>query len=227
MKHSDVICDRVTIGRMQNPVRGILHGAAAAASIVGTALLWKRADGDLFRQLAVVVFGLSMLALYAVSSLYHSVPWRGVWKDRMQRLDHAMIYVLVAGTYTPIAAIVLTGRHRAGILSAVWGIALVGIVQKIYLPQVANGISVGLQTLQGWVGPFFYQPLATHLTWQPLALIALGGILYTVGMVLFVTQRPRLWPRVFSYHEVFHVLVVAASALHYAAIFGYIARFGV
>jgi hemolysin III len=218
--------DRVTIGRMQNPVRGFLHGAAAAASIVGTALLWKRADGDLSRQLAVVVFGLSLLALYAVSSLYHSVPWRSVWKERMQRLDHSMIYVLVAGTYTPIAAIVLSGHHRTGILSAVWGIAVLGIVQKIYLPHVGSWLSVSLQTAQGWVGPFFYTPLTANLTWQPLALIILGGILYTVGMVLFVTQRPRLWPRVFSYHELFHVLVVAASALHYAAIFGYIARFG-
>lgn len=227
MDRSDVISDRLTLGWMQNPVRGILHGAAAGASIVGTALLWERAEGDLSRQLALVVFGLSLLALYAVSSLYHSVPWRGVWKDRMQRLDHSMIYVLVAGTYTPIAAIVLTGRHRTGILGAVWGIALLGIVQKIYLPHLANGISVALQTMQGWVGPFFYQPLTEHLTWEPLALIVVGGLLYTVGMVLFVTQRPRLWPRVFSYHEVFHVLVVAASTLHYAAIFAYVARFGV
>jgi hemolysin III len=210
---------------MQNPVRGCLHGAAAAASIIGTAFLWTHGAGDLSRQLALLVFGTSLLALYTVSSLYHSVPWRDVWKERMQRLDHSMIYVLVAGTYTPIAAIVLSGRHRSAILGAVWGIALVGIAQKVLLPQLASWVSITLQMVQGWLGPFVAVPLVQHLSWQPLALIALGGVLYTVGMVLFVTRRPRLWPRVFSYHEVFHVLVVAASSVHYAAIFAYVANF--
>jgi hemolysin III len=212
---------RLTLWRMQNPVRGCLHGAAAAASIVGTACLWARGAGDPPRQLALAVFGLSLLALYTVSSLYHSIPWRDVWKARMQRLDHAMIYVLVAGTYTPIAAIALSGRHRSATLTAVWGIAAVGIAQKALLPQLAQGIA--LYTIQGWIGPLVAAPLVRQLPWQPIVLIVLGGLLYTAGMVLFVTRRPRLWPRVFSYHEVFHVLVVTASALHYAAIFAYVA----
>src|SRR5205085_7901628 len=121
----DASHERLTLGRMQNPVRGLLHGAAAAASLVGTVLLWTRGAGDVGRQLSLLVFGVSLLALYTVSSLYHSVPWRGPWKARMQRLDHAMIYVLVAGTYTPIVAIALSGRTRSTILGAVWGIALV------------------------------------------------------------------------------------------------------
>lgn len=216
--------ERLTLGRMQNPVRGCLHGAAAVASLIGIALLWARGDGDLSRQLALLIFGVSLLALYTVSSLYHSVPWCDAWKNRMQRLDHSMIYVLVAGTYTPLAAIALSGRHRSAILAAVWGIALVGIAQKILLPQLADGVSIAMQTTQGWLGPFVAGPLARQLSWQPLAMIALGGVLYTAGMILFVTRRPRLWPRVFSYHEVFHVLVVAASGLHYAAIFAYVAK---
>ena len=134
-----------------------------------------------------------------------------------------MIYVLVAGTYTPIAAIVLSGRYRSTILGAVWGIALVGIAQKALLPQIAASVSITLQTVQGWLGPFMVAPLARHLSWAPIALIALGGLLYTAGMVLFVTRRPRLWPHVFGYHEVFHILVVAASLLHYLAIFTYVA----
>ncbi len=215
--------ERLSLGRMQNPVRGFLNGAAAAASLVGTALLWTRGAGDVSRQLALLVFGVSLLALYTVSSLYHSVPWREPWKARMQRLDHAMIYVLVAGTYTPIAAIVLSGRYRSTILGAVWGIALVGIAQKALLPQIAASVSITLQTVQGWLGPFMVAPLARHLSWEPIALIALGGLLYTAGMVLFVTRRPRLWPHVFGYHEVFHILVVAASLLHYLAIFTYVA----
>jgi hemolysin III len=144
----------------------------------------------------------------------------------MQRLDHAMIYVLVAGTYTPVAGIVLDGRLRWAALAVVWGVALAGIVQKVWWPAVGSWLSVSLQTLQGWFAILLLAPLMERLPGPALALGALGGILYTAGMVVFVTQRPRLWPHVFSYHEVFHVLVVGGSLAHYAMIFGYVAALG-
>jgi len=215
--------ERLTLGRMQNPVRGLLNAAAAGASLVGTVLLLTRAGGDPARQLPLLIFGVSLLGLYTVSSLYHSVPWQAAWKGRMQRLDHSMIYVLVAGTYTPIAGLMLSGWRRSGILAAVWGIAAIGIAQKLLLPHLAGWISIVLQMIQGWLGPLVARPLAQTLPAEALLLIAFGGLLYTVGTVLFVTRRPRLWPRVFSYHEVFHVLVVAASLTHYAAIFAFVA----
>jgi hemolysin III len=215
--------ERATLGRMQNPVRGFLNAAAATASLVGTVLLWTRGAGSLSHQLALLIFGVSLLALYTASGLYHSVPWRDAWKGRMRRIDHAMIYVLVAGTYTPIAGIMLSGWRRSAILTAVWGIAVIGIAQKVLLPQLGAWVSIMLQMIQGWLGVFMAPPLARELPIEALLLIACGGILYTVGMVLFVTQRPRLWPRVFSYHEVFHVFVVSASAIHYAAIFTFVA----
>lgn len=210
---------------MQNPVRGLLHGVAAVASVVGAVFLWIRGSGDLSRDASLLIFGLSLVALYTVSSLYHSVPWRSIWKHRMQRLDHSMIYVLVAGTYTPVAYIALDGWLRVAALGTVWAIALVGAVQKAFVPKLGNGFSVTLQTLQGWLALLLLMPLSERLPLQALLLGALGGVLYTAGMVLFVTKRPRLWPRIFSYHEVFHIFVVAGSALHYAMTFLYIARF--
>jgi hemolysin III len=215
--------DRLTLGRMQNPVRGFLHGGAAVVSILGAALLWDRAHGNLPHQIALLVFGLSLIALYTASSLYHALPWGAVWKARMQRLDHAMIYVLVAGTYTPVAIIVLYGRLRWLALGVVWGVAAVGIVQKIWWPGIRAWFSISLQTIQGWFGVLLAIPLARRMPDAALALGVFGGVLYTVGMVVFVIERPRLWPRVFSYHEVFHVLVVGGSASHYAMIFGYVA----
>jgi hemolysin III len=210
---------------MQNPVRGFLHGTAAMVSVAGAIWLWCCTSGDLPRQLVLLIFGLSLVALYTVSSLYHSVPWRAAWKARMQRLDHSMIYVLIAGTYTPIAALVLDGWWRAAALAAVWGIAAIGILQKIFLPNLNDGISIALQTTQGWLALPLLVPLAHRLPWPALLLTILGGILYTIGMVFLVTGRPRLWPRVFSYHEAFHVLVVAGSAAHYAMTITYVARF--
>lgn len=214
--------ERWTLGRMQNPVRGFLHGGAAAASIAGGILLVAHATQPANRT-ALLVFAVSLFGLYTVSSLYHSVPWPRKWKARMQRLDHSMIYVLVAGTYTPIAWIALDGWMRPGILAAVWGIALAGIFQKIFLPQVGVSLFIATATIQGWLALPLALPLAERLPASALTLLGLGGVSYTVGMVFLVTERPRLWPRVFSYHEAFHVLVVAGSALHYAMIFNYLA----
>ena len=215
----------VTLGRMHNPVRGLLNTVAAAASVVGAAFLWARSSGDLSHHTSVLIFALSLVALYTVSSLYHSVGWSRVWKQRMQRLDHSMIYVLVAGTYTPVAYIVLDGWLRPVALCTVWGIALVGILQKTLVPRLSHAFSITMQTTQGWLALLLLVPLSERLPVQALLLAALGGVFYTVGMVLLVTRRPRLWPRVFSYHEVFHIFVVVGSSLHYAMTFSYVARF--
>jgi hemolysin III len=210
---------------MQNPVRGLLHGSAAVASVFGGVLLWMRCSGDVSRQLALLVFAASLVTLYTASSLYHSVPWRRVWKARMQRVDHSMIYVLIAGSYTPIAFVVLDGWPRVLALVASWVIAAIGIVQKVFWPGVRHGFSIALQTLQGWLAVPLLWPLAQRLPEPALYLILLGGFFYTVGMVLFVTKRPRLWPRLFSYHEVFHVFVIAGSTAHYLMAFWYVAGF--
>jgi hemolysin III len=217
--------ERFTLGRMQNPVRGLLHGSAAIASVAGGVAMWAHC-ADLSRQMAMLVFALSLVALYTASSLYHSFPWSEVWKERMQRVDHCMIYVLVAGTYTPIACIVLEGWPRYWALGAAWGIALGGILQKAMWPRVGDWFSITMQTTQGWLALPLLWPLAQRLPAPALWLMGIGGVLYTVGMVFLVTERPRLWPRVFSYHEAFHVCVVAASALHYTVMFAYVAPFG-
>jgi hemolysin III len=212
---------------MTHPVRGLLHGSAAVVALVGAIILFAIAPGDGWRRITFLVFGLSLVGLFTVSSLYHSIPWREAHKQRMQRLDHVMIYVLIAGTFTPLAAIVLDGWIRVMTLVVQWGIVAVGGLEKTLRPTPSRNLSVALQTTQGWLGLLLLWPLSSRLPWTALALIGLGGLFYTVGMVLLVTNRPRLWPRTFSYHEVFHILVVAAASLHFAAISGYVLRFGI
>ena len=206
---------------MQNPVRGFLHGSAAVAGFVGTIFLLFQAPNWPVRT-AVLVFGLAMMALYTTSSLYHSIPWRERWKKRMQRMDHSMIYVLIAGTYTPVAAIVLDPPWNWIVLALVWGITIGGVVQKGLFPKVPGWISVMMSTILGWLGVFFFWPMIQRLGWLPVGLVLAGGLLYTVGMVFLVTNRPRLWPRVFSYHELFHIMVVSATSLHFLVIWRYV-----
>lgn len=206
---------------MQHPIRGLLHGGAAVVSAFASTLLFFTTD-TVRARVAVLVFGLSLVALFTTSSLYHSVPWREAAKRRMQRLDHSMIYVLIAGSYTPFALIVLDAPLRLVVLGLVWGITAAGIVQKAFFPQLPTGVSIAMSTTLGWMGVLFASPMLQRVPLPGLLLVAAGGILYTVGMVLLVTHRPRLWPRVFSYHEVFHVLVVTAGALHFVAVWRYV-----
>jgi hemolysin III len=218
---------RARLGKMTNPVRGFLHGTAAVVSLVGATLLTVLTEGGAWDRVSLLVFGLSLVALYTVSTLYHSVPWHEVWKKRMRRLDHTMIHVLVAGTFTPIAWMVLTGWLRWATLATQWGIVLAGAFQNLLLRRFSPNLSVVLSTTQGWLALLLIWPLVGHLPWTALMLLGLGGIFYTGGMVMLVTERPRLWPRVFSYHEVFHILVVAGSSLHFAMIARYVARLAV
>ena len=134
--------DRLTLGKMENPIRGFLHGGAALASLAGLALLISKAWGNAPAIAGALIFGLSLVVMYTVSALYHSVPWGERWKQRLQRIDHSNIYFLVAGTFTPIAIAALDGASLVVALSLVWGIAIVGIVLKTLLPVVKTWLSV-------------------------------------------------------------------------------------
>jgi hemolysin III len=216
---------RWTLGKMQNPVRGFLHGGAAVTSVVGTIFLVMRAP-QWPARIAAVVFGLGMLGLFTASSLYHSIPWREVWKLRMQRLDHAMIFVLIAASYTPIAVMILEGPWRWIALIVAWSIALVGILNRVFAPMDRHVFSFSLMLILGWLSVPIMFPLASRAGTTAVVLMAIGGGLYTIGMVFKVTRWPRLWPRVFSAHELFHLFVVAASAVHWTATYRYVLTAG-
>ena len=216
---------RWTLGKMQNPVRGFLHGGAALASIVGTVALMIRAESWPAR-FAVVVFGLGLIGLFTTSSLYHSIPWRQVWKVRMQRLDHSMIFVLIAASFTPIGVLILEGPWRWVAMVVAWGIALIGVVQRMFASMDRHVFSFTLMVVLGWLTVPIMVPLASRAGTAAVVLMATGGLLYTVGMVFKVTKWPKLWPSVFSAHELFHVFVVAASAIHWTATYRYVITAG-
>ena len=210
--------DRITLGRMQNPIRGLLHGSAALAALVGTIYLVARTWGNTAALVGSVVFGIALLAMYTVSSLYHSVLWSETWKTRLQRVDHSMIYLVVAGTLTPIAIGGLDGAAVWWCLGLVWAIALIGIALKFVMPRVSTKLSVTLQLVMGWTVILWLPQIWSSLGTGAIVFIAVGGLCYTAGTVMFMTKRPRLFPRSFSYHELFHVLVVLASVFHFLAV---------
>lgn len=206
---------------MQNPVRGFLHGAAAITAVFGTVFLaWQAPNWG--SRLGVIVFGIAMICLYTTSSLYHGVPWNGEWKKRMQRVDHSMIIVLIAGTYTPPTIVALDGWQRWVVLGVAWGTVAIGAIQHAFFPRERQGFSMALGATMGWLGILIGWKFVIELGWTTALLGLIGGAIYTIGMVLLITNWPQLWPRVFSYHELFHVMVIAGTAIHFVMIWRYV-----
>lgn len=199
-------------------LRGVSHQWAFFVSLVlGVALVLAapgpRATG------AVAVYAASVAALFGASALYHRVNWTRAGSRRwMRRLDHSMIFVLIAGTYTPFALLVLDGGLATGILIAVWSGAAAGIVLKLVWVDAPDWLSAVLYVALGWIVVIALPDLLSGLGLSGAALVGLAGLLYTLGAVVYALQRPDPLPTVFGYHEVFHAMVIAAAALQYAVV---------
>lgn len=197
-------------------LRGRLHQAAFWASLAGLAALVHVAHSNL-ALVAAWIYGCATAALYFVSFSYHVLA-RGPRARRiMQRADHSMIFVLIAGSFTPVVLLALHGPGRWGLLGAVWAIALGGVALKCFALERFPRLGGGLYIALGWAGLF----AAPAFLRRPLLglLFLLAGILYTVGAALFASGRPRLNPRWFGYHEAWHTFVVAAGALMFVGNF--------
>lgn len=202
---------RLTLGPIQNPVRGLLQGLGFALVLVLGADLTGRAGEA---RAALLVFVLGHAGLFTVSALYHCGPWPPAWKQRLQRLDHSMIYVKIAATLTPIVVLSVDDWRRPALLTAAWAIAAAGIAQKLLIPSLPEKASVPVQLVQALLVLPVVAPFAARFPGTPPLLLAFGTACYASGALAFLTQRPRLWPRWFSFHEVFHVLVVLGSAAY-------------
>lgn len=215
--------DRITWGRMQNPLRGLLHGLGAVAGACGLVALIVEARDRTSILAAVAIFGVSLVAMFAVSALYHSVPWSQRWKQRMQRVDHSLIFVVVAATFTPIAVASLDGSRLLIGLALVWGIGAVGVILKFVLDDERTWLSITLQMVMGVSSVLWLPLISRRLGWGAVILVLGGGTAYVVGTVVFASRRPNPFPRLFGYHELFHVLVMVGAGLHYWAIAAYVA----
>jgi hemolysin III len=204
-------------------LRGVLHQWAFLSS-VPLGLLLVVAAGDARARIAVTVYALSVAALFGTSALYHRVHWRSLtarlW---MRRLDHSMIFVLIAGTYTPFALLALHGPLALAILVVAWVGALVGIGFNLAWISSPKWLHTILYLALGWVAVAASPQLAAAIGIGGLTLVALSGVLYTLGAIVYAAKRPDPVPTVFGYHEVFHALVIVAAALQYAVIAFWIA----
>ena len=211
------------IGKWRPSWRGRIHGVAVAVTIPAGVVLTLVTPSGLPR-IAVLVYVLSLLALFSTSASYHLLTRSQRAQRTMRQLDHAMVYVLIAGTYTPVCLLALPRNIGVPFLIAIWLAAALGIMLKI--AWRAHKTSGAMYLVIGWAA-LIILPWSYHMAgFTSLLLFALGGIVYTVGAILFYLQRPQLKPLVFGFHEVWHVFTVVAVALQFAGVGVLIARVG-
>lgn len=199
-------------------MRGYLHLGGAVLTVFATAVLLALAGNAPGTRVALLVYGACAEILFGMSALYHIVTWRPTVRAVLRRFDHANIFLLIAGTYTPIVGVVLTGGWRVGILSAVWALSLVGIIVAASGVPLPRGISVGIYVLTGSVALAALPQIAARVGLGGMCWLLLGGVLYTLGALAYALRKPNPWPRVFGYHEVFHLATLAANAAFFAFI---------
>jgi hemolysin III len=198
--------------------RGVLHQWAFFVSVVaGAALVLVAPAGR--ATLATAIYALTVAGLFGVSAVYHRVNWVSTTARRwMRRLDHSMIFLLIAGTYTPFALLVLHGALATAVLVAVWGGAFAGIVLNLLWIDAPEWLTAVVYVTLGWVAIVAFPAMFDELGVIATLLVALGGVLYTVGAVVYATRKPNPLPTVFGYHEIFHSLVIAAAAVQYSVV---------
>ncbi|HEX8597413.1 MAG TPA: hemolysin III family protein [Chloroflexia bacterium] len=192
-------------------MRGWSHAAASAGSVLLTVLLCWASRDDWPKMVAMLVFGLSMVEMYTISAIYHIGRWSERRWRMLRSIDHSNIFLLIAGTYTPLAAVMLTGWVGTALLIAVWSLALVGVGLSIFVRRLPRAIRSALYVGMGWISVLALPAFLQVLPLEAIGLLVLGGGLYTVGAVIYARRRPDPFPRTFGFHEVFHLLVIAGN----------------
>ncbi|GAC1329261.1 MAG: hemolysin III family protein [Mycobacteriales bacterium] len=197
-------------------LRGVLHEGAFFVSLVTGVVLVALANPGRAR-VATAIYAASVTLLFGTSALYHRRTWSPRARSVMKRLDHSMIFVLIAGTYTPFALLVLHGRAVVAVLLVAWGGAALGIGLRMIWIGASRWLVIPLYIGLGWIGATIF-PQLLHSGVLTLVLVLLGGLFYSLGAVVYAAKRPDPSPSTFGYHEVFHALTLAAFVVHYIAV---------
>jgi hemolysin III len=206
-------------------LRGVTHAYAFWLALVAAGALIALTPAGAPR-VAAAIYGAGLCAVFGGSGLYHRWRWHPRWRPLLRRLDHSTIYVFIAACYTAVGMLVLTGATRWVVLVTVWSGAALGIVFSLAWVNAPRWLSSSTYIVLGWVALVAVPQLVSSLPIAPLVLVASGGVLYTAGAVVFALGRPDPWPRVFGFHEIFHVFVILAAVAHFVAMAGWIVPSG-
>lgn len=200
---------------IRDPFCGLSHGIGAILSVVALIVLLILAQGRFWHTVSFAIYGATLILLYSASALYHSLILEEQHVTRLQRFDHIGIYLLIAGTYTPVCLIALRGAWGWSLLTAEYIMAAIGILGILLLKKMPAWLRVTLYLLMGWLCVIAMTPLRGVLPPGAMGWLVAGGLTYSIGTVIFATEWPNLWPGRFHAHDLWHVFVLGGSACHF------------
>ncbi len=211
------------VRKFRDPGSGLSHLIGAVLSVIGLVVLLITTipQGDVWKIASFAVFGASLILLYTTSAVYHIINASEKIIAFLRKLDHSMIYVLIAGTYTPICLTLLRGQTGYILLSLIWGLALAGILLQTLLIKVPRFVYTAIYIFMGWLVIFAFSPLLASTSWRAVSWLLAGGILYTLGAYIYARKKPNFIPGWLGFHELFHIFVILGSISHFIFVFKY------
>lgn len=208
--------------KMKEPVNTWTHFISFVAAIVGLVFLIIMCKSNISKLVTMTIYGLSMILLYGASSIYHWVQTTPQKELLLKKIDHIAIYFLIAGSYTPVFYYGLVGAWRWAMLISVWSLAVIGMALKIWFIHAPRYVSAGFYVSLGWIALVPFLQLIKHLPLGAIILMAVGGVIYTMGAVIYATKIFDFFPKRFGFHEIFHLFIAAGSIVHFIMILIYI-----
>lgn len=208
------------LNKIREPVNSLTHWAGAILALAGMIALIVIGWGAPAKVVSLIVYGVSLIFLFSASATYHMVQVKEKTQETYRKIDHAAIYFLIAGTYTPFCVNAFTGFWQWGMLSIIWSMAIIGIGVKVFIIRAPRWLNAGIYLVMGWLcvgasGQLLTVSPAWILTW-----LIIGGLLYTFGAIIYITKIFNFVPGIFGFHEVWHIFVLLAAAAHYVAVMG-------
>lgn len=212
------------IEKLREPVNGFTHFIGILFSILATVLMINATINPLkpYHLISFCIFGAGMFLLYTSSTLYHWLKLSEEGTKTLRRVDHIMIFILIAATYTPICLVPLRDTIGYGVLAGIWGTAIIGAIFKIFWLTAPRWLSTAIYLLMSWLAVFISIPLFKLLQVEAIIWLLLGGVFYTVGAIIYGMKKPNPYPGILGFHEIFHIFVLLGSFSHFWMIYKYI-----
>jgi len=209
--------------KLREPVNSLTHLFAAAVAVIGLIALIVIGWNNYLKEISLSVYGTTLILLFAASAVYHMVNAKPNIIQILRKVDHSAIYLLIAGTYTPICAVMFTGFWKWGLLGIIWSLALIGITVKIFIIRAPRWLSAGVYIVMGWLCLAAIGEMLKALPLGALIWLIAGGVIYTLGAIVYITKTLDFFPGKFGFHEIWHILVILGALAHFIAIAVYIA----
>ena len=212
--------------RLREPVNGITHLVAAVVAFVGLFALVYLAKENVARLASLGIYGSTLVLMFSASAIYHLINAGPRLTVLLRKLDHSAIYLLIAGTYTPICLYYFTGFWRFGFPGVIWSLALIGIAVKLVVVSAPRWLTASVYLLMGWLSVAAIGEILSTMPPGALIWLFLGGVFFTAGAVIYILKKPDPFPGVFGFHEVWHIFVILGAFSHFALMLAYIAPAG-